>query len=119
MDAQSLAEGRAPSTEQEAAAYAALLNAARDALDWIRRFQKHAPEEARFGGEERVARRLSAAVRLCSFEIRDCPQCDGGTVPGPTASPMERPALAPCPACEGRGTVRVFAYPKPSARRRG
>lgn len=105
-----------PATEHEAA-HAALLDAARAALEWLRRFQRHAPPEARFGGEERLTRRLSAAVRKCSFEVRGCPECDGGTVPGPTAHPMERPKPEPCPACGGAGSVKVFSYGRPRGRR--
>lgn len=112
MDGRILAQRAHPPTEQEAA-HAALLDAARDALAWL----KHAPQEAIFGGEERLTRHLSAEVRMSSFEVRECLDCYGGTVPVPTASPMERPTPAPCPACEGRGTVRVFAYPGPKGRR--
>lgn len=117
MDTPSLAQDARPSPEHEVA-HAALLDAARDALDWLRRFQKHAPQEARFGGEERVTRKLSAAVRMASFEIRPCADCDDGQVPGPTASPMERPEPAPCPACGGSGGRRVYTYAKPARRDR-
>jgi len=110
VDPRSLAHDRAPSTEHEAA-NAALLDAAKEALDWLRRFQRHAPQEARFGGEEGLTRRLSAAVRMCSFEVRACANCDADTISGPTAHPMERPT--PCPECEGSGRVKVFSYGTP------
>ena len=91
-----------------------LLDAARAALKYLDDLDKHAPESMASGGEGRM---LREAVRRCSFEIRDCPDCDGGIILGPTAHPMERPEPTPCPACGGHGTVRVFAYPRPKARR--
>ncbi len=118
MDPRSLAHDRAPSTEHEAA-HAALLDAAKDVLDWLRRFQKHAPQEARFGGEERLTRKLSAAVRACSFEIRPCANCAAGTIPRPTAHPAERLTPAPCPECGGSGRVKVFSYGTPKSNGRG
>ncbi|CAA9457756.1 MAG: hypothetical protein AVDCRST_MAG02-1726 [uncultured Rubrobacteraceae bacterium] len=106
-----------PTTTEQEAAKAALLDAARDALEWLRRFQRHAPAEARFGGEEGLTRRLSSAVRMCSFEVRDCPECDDGLAYAPTEHPMERPRSVPCPSCGGTGRTRVFAYARPKARR--
>lgn len=119
MDPRSLAHDRAPSTEHEAA-HAALLDAAKDALDWLRRFQRHAPQEARFGGEEKLTKKLSAAVNTWSFEIRPCANCDAGTIPGPTAHPTEkRPTPYSCPECGGSGRVKVFSYGTPKSNGRG
>ena len=94
-----------------------LLDAARAALKYLDDLDKHAPEGMAFGGEGRVRRMLREAVRRCSFEIRDCPDCEGGTLPGPTAHPTERPTPAPCPSCGGSGRVGVFSYGGPRSRR--
>jgi hypothetical protein len=117
VDGRILAQRAHPPTEQEAAR-AALLHAAREALAWLRRYRKHAPEGLRFGGEERVMRRLAEAVRGASYELRICGGCAGaGTVPGPMSSPAERPEAAYCPDCGGSGERRVYGYPGPKARR--
>ena len=75
MDGTEFSASARPRAEREAA-HAALLDAARDALEWFRMFQRHAPEGIRFGGEERLMRRLSAAIETCSFETRGCLCCE-------------------------------------------
>jgi hypothetical protein len=118
VDASSVAQERAPTTEQEQA-HERLLEAAREALAWLRRFERHAPQGARFGGEATVTRRLAEAIRLASYEVRECRDCGGGgTLPGPTVQPMQRPEIIACLSCGGTGRTRVFSYPRPKARRR-
>lgn len=94
-----------------------LLDAARAALKYSDDLDKHAPEGTALGGEGRVHWMLREAVRRCSFEIRDCPECDGGIIPGPTAHPMERPIPECCSSCGGSGRVSVFSYGRPRGRR--
>ncbi len=94
-----------------------LLDAARAALKYLDDLDKHGPEGMSFGGEGRVRRMLREAVRRCSFEFRDCPDCDGGIVPGPTAHPMERPTPGSCTSCEGSGRMKVFCYGRSRDRR--
>lgn len=96
-----------------------LLEAARAALKYLDDLDRHGPADLpRLGGEGRIRRRLRDAIRLCSFEVRPCAACGGGgTVPGPTDHPMERPELAACPECGGSGVARVFSYPRPKTRR--
>ena len=96
---------------------AALLGAARSALDLLDRIDKHAPEGFCMGGEGRVRKQLREAVRRCSFEIRPCSACDGGVTHAPTRHPMARPRTITCPECSGTGERKVFAYPKPKAGR--
>ncbi len=106
-----------PTAEQERA-HERLLHAAREALAWFRRFERHAPGEVHFGGEAMVVRRLSEAVRYASYEVRPCHDCGGrGMVPGPTDHPTQCPELAACPSCGGSGALRVYSYPRPRARR--
>ena len=106
-----------PTAEQERS-HERLLHAAREALAWLRGYCKHTPDEARFGGEERVTRRLAEAVRGASYEARGCEDCGGrGTVPDPTDHPTQRPEAVACSSCGGSGAVRVFSYPRPKARR--
>lgn len=94
-----------------------LLDAAREALALLDRIDRHAPEGLAFGGEGRVRRILRDAIRQASFEVRDCPSCEGGTTLAPVRHPMERPRIVNCEECSGTGQTRVFAYPKPKARR--
>lgn len=95
-----------------------LLEAARSALTLLDRMDEHMPADLAFGGETKVRKQLRTAIRLASFELRLCPDCmGGGTVPGPTSYPMQRPEPADCPTCDGVGERRVFAYPKPRRRR--
>ncbi len=116
MDASSLAQDLAPTKEQEQA-HGQLLEAAREALAWFRRFERHAPQEIRFGDEARVTRRLAEAVRVASYEVRSCPDCKAGMTHAPTTNPLERPTMVPCAQCNGTGKIRVYAYAKPQARR--
>jgi hypothetical protein len=94
-----------------------LLDAARAALKYLDDLDRHAPEGYGLGGEGRIRRQLREAVRRCSFEMRPCEACDGGMTHAPIRHPMERPRLVSCGECGGTGRRKVFAYPKPKARR--
>lgn len=95
-----------------------LLAAARAALRYLDDLDRHAPIDApRLGNEGCIRRQLREAVRRCSFEMRACEACDGGTTHAPTRHPMERPRLVSCGECGGTGERKVFSYPRPKARR--
>ncbi len=113
----SLAQTSAPSTEYEAA-HERLLDAAREAQAWFRRFERHVPQEAHMGDEENIRRRLGEAIRLASFEVRPCAGCDGGVVPDPSVGPTECPEMVACASCDGAGSIKVFAYGRVGASRR-
>ena len=88
-----------------------LLDAAREALAWFERFDRHAPSDMHFGGEAKIRKQLRTVIRLASFELRLCVDCGGGgTVPGPTSHPMERPAPSSCLTCGGSGERKVYSY---------
>ena len=111
---QSLAPPSGAITPEDASA---LLDAARAALRYLDDLDKHAPEGFCMGNEGSVRKQLREAVRRCSFEIRPCAACDDGVTHAPTLHPMERPRTITCPECSGTGERKVFAYPKPKARR--
>ncbi len=117
MTTDSLASAPPPGITPEDAA--ALLEAARSALDLLDRMDAHAPEGLAFGGEGKVRRRLRDAVRRCSVEIRPCVACDGGVTHAPVGHPMEAPRLVSCPECGGSGRVRAYTYGRPRRAARG
>ncbi len=94
-----------------------LLDAARAALALLDRMDTHLPEGYSLGGEGKVRRMLREAVRSCSYEVRECEFCDGGTTHAPTTHPMERPRTVACGECGGSGERRVYSYGKPRRRR--
>lgn len=97
--------------------HARLPDAAREALAWFERFDRHAPSDMYFGGESKVRKALREAVRRCSYELRHCEACDDGTTYASVSHPMERPRVVPYGECSGSGRVRVFTYPTNRTRR--